>query len=356
MTPLDSKTMKAAVLYDWNDLRYVDFPIPRYESDEVLCRVRGCGICGTDVHIMNGKFKGVFPPRFPFIMGHEWYGDVVAMGNKVQGVSIGTRVIGEVQKGCGVCARCLEGRYHLCMNAPDPNKGYRLYGHNFYGAYAEYISVNATNLHPMPDNIGLEEGVSAQNVAIGIQTVRRGSIDVGDDVVVIGLGLYGLLVLLLAKISGAARVIAIGRGYRLQMAGELGADVLVDRTTEKVTERVKDLTDGVGGDVVFECAGAPEAVQQALDCVRRGGRVVVGGLSGKKVPELDTDRMCLDELEVVGSRGGPNALPEAIKLMASGRINVKPLVTHQLPLSEVDKGMHIFTNRLENVIRVALIP
>ncbi len=350
-----SGKMKAAVLYGWNDLRYGDFDIPEVGPDEVLCRVRGCGICGTDPHIMKGDFKGVFPPQFPFIMGHEWYGEVATAGSKVREVTIGQRVIGEVQKGCGSCARCLEGRYHLCMNALDPGKGYRLYGHNFQGAYAEYIAVNATNLHPMPDHIGMEEGVSAQNVAIGIHTVRRGSVDLGDEVVVIGLGLYGLIVVQLAKIAGAARVIVVGRGYRLETAKKMGADELVDRTAGNVVDRVKELTKG-GADVAFECAGAPEAVQLALDCVRRGGRVVVGGLSGKKVPELDTDRMCLDELEVVGSRGGPNALPEAIKLMASGRINVKPLVTHQLPLSEVDKGMHIFTNRLENVIRVALIP
>ena len=348
--------MKAAVLHGWNDLRYGEFETPSFGPEEVLCRVSACGICGTDVHIMKGDFKGVFPPQFPFILGHEWYGEIAALGSMVEGFSLRQRVIGEPQKGCRVCARCLEGRYHLCLNAPQPEKGYKLYGHNANGAYAEYVAVQATTIHPMPDHLGMEEGVSACNVGIGLQAVRRARIDVGDSVAVIGVGLLGIITLQLAKICGAGRTIAVGRGHRLKIAGELGADEKVDRMQGDVVKRVKELTGGTGADVVIECAGAEEAVQQSLDCVRRGGRVVLAGFTGSKGVLLDTNRIALDEIEVVGTRGAPNALPESIGLLASGRINVKPLVTHQLPLSEVRRGMEIFTNRLENVIRVALIP
>jgi threonine dehydrogenase-like Zn-dependent dehydrogenase len=210
----------------------------------------------------------------------------------------------------------------------------------------------------MPDNLGIEEGVSACNVGIGIEAVRRAQIDVGDDVVIMGAGLLGLIILQLAKISGAGRTIAVGRGHRLSVAGDLGADEKVDRTQSDVVERVKEITHGAGADVVIECAGSQQAVQQSLDCVRRGGRVVVLGFAGTKTKgiPLDTDRMVLDEIDLVGSRGAPNALPESLRLMASGRINVKPLVTHKVPLSDVQRGIEIFTKRLENVIRVALIP
>ena len=356
MAPAIPQRMKAAVLYGWNDLRYGDFETPQFGPEEVLCRVRACGICGTDVHIMKGHFKGVFPPQFPFILGHEWYGEIAALGSRVEGFSVGQRVIGEPQKGCRVCPRCMEGRYHLCMNAPHPDRGYKLYGHNANGAYAEYVAVDGTTIHQMPDNLGLEEGVSACNVGIGVQAVRRARIDVGDNVAVIGVGLLGLIVLQLAKVSGAVRTIAVGRGHRLKIAGELGGDEKVDRTQCDAVQRVKELTDGAGADVVIECAGTEKAVQQSLDCVRRGGRVVLAGITGRKGIPLDTDRITLDEIEVVGTRGAPNALPESIRLLASGRIYVKPLVTHQLPLSEVQRGMEIFANRLENVIRVALIP
>jgi len=139
-------------------------------------------------------------------------------------------------------------------------------------------------------------------VGIGTEAVRRGRIDLGDDVVVIGVGLLGLIILQLAKISGAGRTIAVGRGHRLGVAGELGADEKVDRTQGNVVERVKELTNGEGADVVIECAGADEAVRQSLDCVRRGGRVVLAGVSGKKGVSLDTDRIVLDEIEVIGSR------------------------------------------------------
>ena len=356
MTQAVPPKMKAAVLHDWNDLRYEDFETPQYGPDEVLCRVRGCGICGTDLHITKGDFRGVFPPKFPFIMGHEWFGEVAALGSKVKGLSLGQRVIGEPQKGCGVCARCMEGRYHLCINAPHPDRGYKLYGHNANGAYAEYVTINRTNLHPMPDSIGVEEGVSACNVGIGFEAIRRARINVADDVVIIGVGLLGLITLQLADISGAGRTIVVGRGHRLKIAGELGAGETVDRTECDVVERVKEITSGNGADMVIECAGAEEAVRQSLDCVRKGGRVVLAGISGKKGIPLDTDRVVMDEIDVIGTRGAPNALPQSIKLLASGRINVKPLITHQLPLSEVRKGVEIFKNRLENVIRVALIP
>lgn len=356
MTQEIPQRMKAAVLHGWSDLRYGEFETPSFGPEEVLCRVGACGICGTDVHIMKGNFKGVFPPQFPFILGHEWYGEIAALGSRVEGFSLGQRVIGEPQKGCRVCPRCVEGRYHLCMNAPHPDKGYKLYGHNANGAYAEYVAVHGTTIHPMPDHLGVEEGVSACNVGIGVEAVRRARIDVGDNVAVIGVGLLGIIVLQLAKISGAVRTIAVGRGHRLKIAGELGADEKVDRTQGGVVNRVKELTGGTGADVVIECAGAEEAVQQSLDCVRRGGRIVLAGFTGSKGVLLDTNRIALDEIEVVGTRGAPNALPESIRLLASGQINVKPLVTHQLPLSEVHRGMEVFTNRLENVIRVALIP
>jgi threonine dehydrogenase-like Zn-dependent dehydrogenase len=348
--------MKAVVLHDWNDLRYEDVEIPQYGPDEVLCQVSACGICATDVHIARGELEGIYPPHLPFIMGHEWYGEVVALGSEVEGFSAGQRVIGEPQKGCGVCPQCMTGRYHLCRSAPSAEKGYKLYGHNVNGAYAEYIAAVATTLHPMPDNLGLEEGVSACNVGIGTEAVRRGRIDLGDDVVVIGVGLLGLIVLQLAKVSGAGRTIAVGRGHRLKMAGEMGADEKVDRTQGNVVEKVRELTNGEGADVVFECAGAEESVRQSLECVKRGGRLTLVGVCGKKGIPLDTDRIVLDEIEVIGSRGAPNALHDSITLLTSGRISVKPLVTHKLPLADAQRGMEIFTKRLENAIRVALIP
>jgi L-iditol 2-dehydrogenase len=249
----------------------------------------------------------------------------------------------------------MEGEYHLCLNTPYEEKGYKLIGHTVNGAYAEYQAFDAITVHPMPDSLGLEEGVSACNVGIGIEAIRRSRINIGDDVVLVGVGLLGLITMQLAKMSGAARVIAVGRGHRLKLAGELGADELVDRTQVNVVERVKELTGGVGADVVIEAAGTEDAFVNSLDCVRISGRLTAMGLFSKLVP-LNIDRVVLDEIDLVGSRGAPNCLPEAIKLLESGRINVKPLVTHKLPLSEAKRGMEMFRDRLENVIRVALIP
>jgi L-iditol 2-dehydrogenase len=336
-------------------LRYEDIEVPEFGPEEALCRVGGCGICGSDLRLIDGVFGGVFPPTLPFIIGHEWFGQVVGTGKDVEGLRIGQMVVGEVQKGCGKCTRCMEGRYHLCMKAPFADKGYKLYGLNTMGAYAEYIVVDGRCLIPMPKTFGVEEGVSALNVGIGVHSVRRGKIDVGDTVVVIGIGLLGLLILQIARIAGAGRTIGVGKGYRLQLAKNLGADVGVDRSEGDIVDQIRMLTSGIGADVVFESAGSEEAVRLALDCVRKGGRVVISGISGQRV-SIDTDRVCQEEIEVVGSRGAPNAILESIKLLDSRRVDVKPLVTHKFPLSEFEKGIEIFRRRLENVIRVALIP
>lgn len=351
------RKMRAAVLCGWNDLRYMETNTPEFGQKEALCRVTACGICGTDPHILKGDFKGVFPPSFPFVMGHEWFGEVVALGDKVQGFSIGELVVAEPQNGCGSCKFCREGRYHLCMAAPRPDKGYKLYGHNVNGAYAEYIAVDALSLHNMPDSLGLEEGVSACNVGIGVNGVRRGRIGAGDRVAVVGAGLLGLIVLQLAKVMGASRTVAVDvNPHRLAIAADLGADSTLEPGRCDVVHEVKSLTDGEGADVVFECSGAEGSLQHSLDCTRRGGRLVLMGMREAPTSLQVTNRVTLDEIEIVGARGSPNAMAQSLRFLSAGRVNVRPLVTHRIPLSEVNRGMEIFTRQEDNAIRVALIP
>lgn len=347
-------TMRAAVTHVWNDIRVEQVPIPQLEPGEVLVRVGACGICGTDLKIAAGVYEGSWPPSLPFIQGHEWSGTVAALGDGVSGLTIGDRVTAENHKGCGTCANCRRGRYNLCEVARTLGKAYKLYGHTAPGAFAEYAARPAGLLHKLPDNVSFEEGTIVNQGALGLHALRRCKIERGDTVAVIGPGLIGLICIQLAKAAGAARVIVSGRGPRLALARELGADETVDFSASDPVEAIRSLTGGRGADCAFECAGTPASVLAAIDCVKRGGRVAVVGLTGHKKVELDTDRLALDELEVYGVRSSPNAYPELIDLIAQGKIRVDRLVSRVYPLEEINQAFDAFRRRQDGAIRMVI--
>lgn len=353
MTEIPS-IMRAAVTRDWNDIRVENVPVPQLEPGAVLVRVGACGICGTDLKIAAGVYEGSWPPSLPFIQGHEWSGTVAALGDGVSGLSIGDRVTAENHKGCGTCANCRRGRYNLCEVARTMGKAYKLYGHTAPGAFAEYAARPAGLLHKLPENVSFEEGTIVNQGALGLHALRRCRVEPGDTVAVIGPGLIGLICLQLARAAGAARVIVVGRGPRLTLAGELGADETIDFTISDTVEALRGLTGGRGVDCAFECAGTPGSVAAAINGVKRGGRVALVGLTGHKQVELDTDRLALDELEVYGVRSSPNAYPELIDLIGAGKIRVDRLVSRVYPLEEINQAFEAFRRREDGAIRMVI--
>jgi L-iditol 2-dehydrogenase len=347
-------TMQAAVTRDWNDIRIEQAPVPKLEPGEVLVRVGACGICGTDLKIVSGVYKGSWPPALPFIQGHEWAGTVAVLGEGVSGLQVGDRVAAENHKGCGTCPNCRRGRYNLCEVARSQGKAYKLYGHSAQGAFAEYAARPAGLLHKLPDSVSFEEGTIVNQGALGLHAIRRCRIEPGDTVAVIGPGLVGLITVQLAKAVGATRVIVAGRGPRLDLARELGADDVVDITSADTAEAVRALTDGRGADGAFECAGAPSAVVAAINCVKRGGRVAIVGLTGNKPVELNTDRLALDEVDVFGVRSSPNAYPELINLIGAGKVNARKLVSRVYPLEQINDAFEAFRQREGGAIRMVI--
>jgi L-iditol 2-dehydrogenase len=347
-------TMRAAVTHAWNDIQVEQVPVPELEPGEVLVRVGACGICGTDLKIVSGVYKGSWPPALPFIQGHEWGGTVAALGEGVSGLQIGDRVAAENHKGCGACPMCRLGRYNLCEVARTKGKAYKLYGHSAQGAFSEYAARPAALLHKVPDNVTFAESTIINQGALGLHGVRRCRIDPGDTVAVIGPGLVGMITLQLAQALGATRVIVVGRGPRLDLARELGADDVIDYTAGDTAEAIRDLTGGRGVDCAFECAGTPASVVAAVNCVRRGGRVGLIGMTGHKPVELDTDRLALDEIDVFGVRSSPNAYPELIKLIAAGKIDVQKLVSRTYPLEKISEAFEAFRNREGGAIRMVI--
>ncbi len=349
-----SETMRAAVLRDWDDVRVEQVPVPEPAPGEALLRVRACGICGTDVKLVAGGFEPRWPPSLPFVFGHEWCGEIVALGSEAErsGLEAGDRVAAENHAGCGECVRCRAGRYNLCERAGTP--GYRLYGHTAQGALAEYAARPVRLLHRLPETVSDEAGALVNQGALAVHAVRRTGLDPGASVAVFGPGLLGLLTLQVARAVGAGRTVVVGRGERLVLAGELGADELVDYTVGDPAEAIRELTGGRGVDRVYDCTGDATILPQLVRATARGGRVALLGLTAGKTAELSPDALVLDEIDVMGIRSSPNAYPGMIALLASGAVRTEALIRDVYPLEQIEAALAAMRDR--TAVRPILVP
>ncbi len=329
------RTMRAALLRDFGKLAVEEVPVPDFGPGEVLVRVHACGICGTDLKIVGGAYRGTWPPELPFIIGHEWSGEVAALGPGTErsGLAIGDRVVAENHTGCGACPMCRAGRYNLCERVREP--GFKLYGHTAPGALAEYAVRPAVALHKVPPHVSDVAAALVNQGALTVHAARRARLGAGASAAVFGPGLLGLLMLQVARAAGATTMVMVGRGARLATARDLGATHIVDYEQGDPVAGVRAATGGRGVDVVFDCSGNAGVIPQALRSARRGGAVALLGLAGGATAELPVDLVTLDELDVLGIRSSPNAYPAMIALLAAGAINTEPLTTHLRPLSEV---------------------
>ena len=348
--------MDALVLTAPREFAIREVPIPVPDGDEVLCKVDTTYICGTDPHIIQGDFPGFWPKAFPLIPGHEWSGTVVETGAKAAalGWTEGDRVCAISHVGCGYCKNCLRGRYNICLNYGNEARGHRQHGHYTPGAYAQYMSSSVRCLYRIPDDMSLEYAANVDPLSIALYTVMRSRLEPGDDVLIMGTGPQGLMAQLCAQAMGAARVIIAGSGERLALAEKLGA-IGIDYRSTDVVEAVKDLTGGLGVPRVLECAGTGKALQQACLAAAKGGVVSVIGIPHGD-PELPIKRMVLDEVEFVGNRANPNTAEPAIAMLAEGRIDLNPLLSHKFPLSDFATALDIYEGRKDGAMKVAIKP
>ena len=224
--------MRAALLREFGSLEVAEVPVPEPGAGEVLVRVRACGICGTDLKIVAGAYRGTWPPALPFIIGHEWSGEVAALGPGTErsGLAVGDRVVAENHTGCGACPMCRAGRYNLCERVREP--GFKLYGHTAPGALAEYAVRPAVALHKVPSEVTDVAAALVNQGALTVHAARRARLGPGASAVVFGPGLLGLLMLQVARAAGATSVAVVGRGPRLDIARDLGASAVVDYSRE----------------------------------------------------------------------------------------------------------------------------
>jgi L-iditol 2-dehydrogenase len=269
------------------------------------------------------------------------------------GWEAGVRVAGTSHAACGFCRKCVEGRYNICENFGDL-RVHKQYGHNVDGAYADYVVHSIKSVFAVPDELSDEEAAMLDPAAIALHTVKRGGHAPGDMVAVIGAGAMGLLVAECARALGAGRVLVVGRGARLEKAASLGHEP-IDFSSEDTVAAIRERSGGRGADVVLECSGDPVAVAQGVEAVRKGGRVAAIGIP-PGAGSVPLRRMVLDEVDVVGVRAAAGEMPEAIALVAAGRIRLAELVTHRFALDDYAEAYRVFTERVDGALKVIVRP
>jgi L-iditol 2-dehydrogenase len=351
-----SPTMQALVVLEPNRTEIQEVPTPAPGPNEVLARVRAVSICGTDAHLVRGDYPGFWPLSFPFIPGHEWAGEIAALGPGAEryGWKIGDRVAGTSHDACGVCQKCVEGRYNLCENYGVPGL-HRQYGHNTQGSDATYVVHGVKCIFRLPDGLSFEDGALIDPASIALHVANRGGIQPGDAVAITGGGAIGLLSGDAARARGASRVIVLERvPGRLAKARELGFET-VDTTKGDPVSTVRQMTGGLGPDVVLECAGVPVAVQWALGMLRRGGRCAAVGIPTVGV-DIPMQRLVLDELELVGCRATAGEMRRVMPLVEQGKIRVHDIVTHRFPLTEYDRALATLNDPASGAIKIVILP
>jgi L-iditol 2-dehydrogenase len=341
--------MKAAMLYGVKDLRIEDVEKPQLEQGEALVKVKAATTCGTDLKIFQrGYVEKVI--KLPTIFGHEWAGEVAEV-NSLDWPTKGMRVRAGNSAPCLRCTMCQKGRYNLCENMIW-----------LWGAYAEYIKVPArmvlVNMQEVPSHVSFEEAAVAEPLACVLHGAEEAHVKLGDSVAIIGAGPIGLLHLLTAKKLGVEKVIMIDLiDERLGFAKRLGTDETVNSGKEDTIQKVKQLTNGYGADVVIEAIGLPATWEQALKLVRKGGAVLeFGGCPPGTEIKLNAEMLHYGETKVMGAfHATPLHFKKALNLIASRVIDVRPLITRKMQLDQIKEAFEILsTSKTE--IKIGIIP
>jgi threonine dehydrogenase-like Zn-dependent dehydrogenase len=344
------RMMKAMVLEAPKKLVYKDVPVPEINEDEVLIKVKYCGICGSDWGSYCGKYADEVA-CLPISTGHEFWGIVEQAGKNSKGIKVGDRVAVDICMYCGTCYHCRRGEYLLCSNFVQ-------IGIHTNGAYAEYVKAPWKNCYILPDTIDDYSAAFIEPLTACINGSRKMNCELGSSVVIIGAGL-GIIHGALAKLRGASPVIVIdGQPARLEMAKKICADYTIDFTkTPDTVAEVMRLTNGVGADYVLEAVGRSSTYEQGFKMLRRGGKLEAFGIcSDDDFMRIPPVQFVIHEKKVGGSCAGIGHDWEvAIDLLKYGRIDPKPLISMIVPLSELEVALNELQQN-KNLVKVLVSP
>ncbi len=345
-----NNTMKAAVLHGAKDLRLENFLMPDLLPGMVLLRIKRVGICGSDLHYFEDGYCGSFIPSRPFILGHELTAEVVSINNNASSLlAPGTRVTVNPARACGFCDFCKTGRINLCRNTIMLGSGST--NPPTDGAMAEYVTVREDQCHLLPAAMDDGLGAMIEPLSVALHAIKRSGNIAGKRVLVTGAGTIGLLTAVTAKAFGAVPVAVSDIVLeRRKAALNCGVDIALDPSEKNLTEKINEIT-GDGFDIIFEASGARPALRQAFDLVRPGGTIVQIGTIGTEDIPLPANQVMVKEIQFIGSFRYGNVFDEAIRLVESGRIDLRPFITGILPLNDINQAMHLAADKV-NTLKV----
>jgi L-iditol 2-dehydrogenase len=343
--------MKALTLKEYGRFAVEEVPEPELRPDTVLVAVQACGICGSDVHGMDGSTGRRQPP---IIMGHEASGVVAKVGSAVQDWQPGARVTFDSTIYCGVCEFCRKGQVNLC----DHRRvlGVSCGEYRQHGAFAQYVALPPRILYRLPDNLPFEHAAMVEPLSIAFHAVRRAGVAAGDRAVVVGAGLIGLLLVQSLRLAGCSQIIAVDiAAGKLALAGKFGATAGVDSAQAGALRKIIELTQGRGADAVFEAVGIAPTVDLALRCARKGGSVT---LVGNIAPTVEFPlQICVTrEVTVFGSCASCGDYPACLEALGRGTIDVAPLISAIAPLEEGPQWFERLYHREPGLFKVMLQP
>lgn len=338
--------MKAALWYNEKDIRVENIAEPTVGKDQVKIKVSYCGICGSDLHeyLAGPIFVPVNEPhpvskdKAPIVMGHEYAGEVTAVGEGVTDIHVGDRVCVEPIYNCGKCAACQKGHYNVCEHLGFVGLS------GGYGGFAEYSVVPSKMIHKIPDHMTWEQAALVEPTAVAVHAVRQSELKIGDTVAVFGTGPIGLLVIQAAKAAGASQIIAVEVSTeRREIAKQVGAHIVVNPLDVDTVQTIKDLTNGLGVDVAFEVAGIEPTIHAAIQSTRSEGNVVNISI-WEKPASIPLNHFILTERKMTSIIAYRNIFPQVIQLIANGQIQASELVTKHIGLDDiVSEGFEALT-------------
>lgn len=328
----------------------VDMDTPTPEPDEILVKVLATSICGTDLHIYEwNKWAQGRMKNLPQVMGHELCGEVVELGSNVKNVKKGAIISAETHIACGHCFLCQTGNGHICING-------KIFGVDVNGVFAEYAVVPATNAWILDEKIPKDFASVMEPLGNAVHTVLAGEIT-GNTVLVTGCGPIGIMSIAVSRICGATKIIATEiNDFRIHLAKKIGADLVLNPNQDKVVKRVLEETNGLGVDVALEMSGNPNAIKQAFESLRPGGRFSILGIPDKPM-RIDLGKDIIFKYITVQGINGRlmfSTWHKTSRFLSSGRLDLEPIITHRFRLEEFEKGMELM--KLGNCGKILLYP
>ena len=340
---------KAVFMNGTNEMFTKEIDVPVVGDKDVLVKVDTVGICGSDLHYYQHGKIGDFIVEGEFILGHECSGEVVEIGKEVKNLAIGDRVALEPGVTCGKCEFCKAGKYNLCRDveffATPP----------YHGVLANYVKHPEDMCFKLPENVSYAEGAMVEPLAVGLHAANQGNVKLGDTVVVFGTGCIGLMAILASKAKGASNIIVVDiLENRLEVAKKIGAHHTINAKEVNVIEKIQELTNGKGAEVVLEAAGAEVTVKQTVEIVKPGGTIVLIGMTPKDEVEFNFMKLMGKEAEIKTVFRYRNLYPTAINAIASGSINVKDIVSHEFDFEQTKEAFDFVSQNSSDVVKAVI--